>query len=395
MTAKLVRWLLGSRRYFVPPTHADEAAALLVSSGAYFRRLRGGEKGLTFHLVRSDCKKVEKFFSEHRIEYEILRESGLYFLAEKYRKRYGILIGAFLFAAIIILSEQFIWTVNISGNGSIPEKVVEERLRELGCGVGTYIKGIDFTALHNEYLLRFDDTAWIAVNMHGTVANVEMIERKSPEKAADESVPYNLVAREDGIIEYMEILRGQPVARENELVRRGELLASGIEETKFGFRLVHARGKVLATVKRNIKIEVPLNEMQLAETGRVYTEKYLSIFGLSAKIFESPGNIPEEYDKIEVDRKISILGVAELPIRIFERQYRELCPVEVSYTPEEAKAEAYRRLRVETAEILAEGELAAREISAGLIGEAYVIECELSVICDVAEKLPIYTHRSQ
>lgn len=391
MFTKLIHWLLGSRRYLVSPCHSDKAASIIMHSGAYFRRMRSTDKGLTFLLLRGDSPHVERIFAKYGIEFEMTGEMGLHYLLERYRKRFGILVGAILFAVIVLASEKFIWDMKVTGNINITASEIESRLAALGCRIGSYIPGIDFDRLHNEYLLTYSDTAWISVNLHGTVANVEVMESQNPERAVDESIPYNLVAREDGIISYMEILRGRPVAEENCLVRKGELLASGIEDGKHGFMLVHARGKVLAEVKRKIRIEVPLEEEVTGQTGRVYREKYLNIFGFSFKISKSGGIFPAEYDTIETKRKINIFGAVELPVSVKTREFYEIAPMTVTYTPDEAKKEAYRRLRTQTENHLKDGELAGRKISAGLMGDIYVIECELTVITDIAEKQPIYT----
>lgn len=391
MFVKIIRWLFGSRRYLISPCDTDKAAALIMNSGAYFRKMKSTDKGLTFLLSRSDSLSLERIFAKYGIGFEVIRESGLHYLLERYRKRFGILVGALLFSIIVLSSERFIWDMKITGNINITEGEIENRLAALGCGIGTYIPGIDFDRLQNEYLLTYGDTAWISVNLHGTVANVEVIESQNPERAVDESAPYNLVAREDGIISYMEILRGRPIAEENNLVRAGELLASGVEEGKHGFMLVHARGKVLAEVKRKIRIEVPLEETVTGQTGRIYREKYLNIFGISFKFSKSGGIFPAEYDTIETKRKINIFGVVELPMWVETRELYEIAPTTVTYTPDEAKKEAYRRLRYEMVSQLENGELVGRKISAGLADGVYVIECELTLITDIAEKQPIYT----
>ncbi len=362
-----------------------------MSSGAYYRRMRSTDKGVTFILSRGDCPSVERIFTKYGIEFEVTRDMGPRYLLERYRKRFGILVGAVVFAIVILVSDLFIWDMNVTGNSTLTSAEIEGRLASLGCKVGAYIPGIDIYKLRNEYLLAYSDTAWISVNLHGTVANVEIRESENPERAVDESIPYNLVAREDGIISYMEILRGRPVAEVESLVRKGELLASGIEDGKHGFMLVHARGKVLAEVKRKIRIEVPLEETVKKQTGRVYREKYLNIFAFSFKFSESGGIFPEEYDTIESVRRLNAFGVVELPMSVKTREFQEIAPMTVTYTPDEAKNEAYRRLRLETDKYLKEGELAGRKIDAGLVDGAYVIECELTLIADIAEKQPIYT----
>lgn len=395
MTFKLIHWLIGSRDYCIPTNHRDRAAHILTRSGANARRMRAGTNGLTFSLPLRDCAGMELIFKNNGIEYTAVGDHGLRHLIKRYRRRLGIPIGAVLFVFILWLSEQFIWTVDVVGNTSVSASEVTERLRALGCGVGTYIPAVDFNDLHNRFLLKYDDISWISVNVRGTAATVEIREMLRPDTAVDENTPYNLVASEDGIIEYMEILRGKPIARVEELVREGELLASGIEEGKHSLRLVHARGKVLAQVKRTVDVSVPLNSTIREATGIEYAEKYLNIFGQSFKFFANTENMADNYDKIEYERlsrqsKLRLFDTVELPIAVDETVFVEYEWIPVTYTEEEARTEAYRRLREECAAF--DGfELVSRKITAGLDGDAYSIRCELTVICDIAREQPIYT----
>ncbi len=396
MTAKVINWFFGSQSYRISSENANAAAHTLTLSGADVRKMRVVDGELYFTLPMRDCKAVEHILENKGISAECVSRHGLLYLVHRYRRRWGIPIGVLLFFAVLWLSEQFIWTVDVSGNTDIPSDVITQRLDALGCGIGTYIPKVDFDDLHNSFLLKYDDISWISVNVRGTAAHIEVREMKLPDRIIDEDAPHNLVAREDGIIEYMEILRGTPVARTDELVRRGELLASGITEGKHGLMFSHAMGSVMAEVKRSAHIEVPLESYVLNATGNQYSEKYLNIFGISLKFFENTEKMSQEYDKIEYEmsnrqKRLRVFDTVELPIAMSEMVFSEYERVPVILTEEEAKAQAYRRLRDECTALTSGCELVSRKISAGLSGNAYIIDCELTVICDIAEERPIYT----
>ncbi len=394
MIAKSVRWIRGWRDYRVTE-NIDAAADLLALSGTNFRRMQRSEDALTFSLEWAQCAMIEAAMEANSIVYEIAAEHGIPRLYEKYKKRIGIPIGAILFVLIILASEQFIWSFEVIGNEKISDKDILARLDALGCGVGTYIPSTNFDALHSELLLEYDDLAWVSVNLRGTHATVEVREMVPHVFDVDESLPHNLVADEDGVVEYIEILRGQRIAREEELVRKGELLASGIEEMKHGLRLTHARGTVLARVKREILIEVPLESTVREATGREFSEKYFNFFGISIKIFSNTSNLPENCDKIEREDQLRFFDAVTVPVTVRETVYREWADVPIALTENEARAEAYRRLREKCAEIAAECELISREINAGLKDGVYVIKCELTVLRDIALEVPIYTTENQ
>ena len=243
-------------------------------------------------------------------------------------------------------------------------------------------------------MLTDDKFAWVSVNLRGTHATVEVRELEGHVLDIDENAPHNLVASEDGVVEYMEILRGEKIAREEELVRKGELLASGIEQMKHGLRLTHARGTVLARVTRDILVEIPLEDTQSQATGREFSEKYFNFFGISLKIFSNTSNLPENCDKIVREKQLCFFDTVTVPITVSETVYREYENVPITRTEDEAKAEAYKQLRARCAEIAEEAELVSREVNAGLRDGVYVIECELTVVKDIAVEVPIYTNQN-
>ncbi len=391
MFAKLVRWLIGSRDYSVDASDADRAAALLSASGANFRKLRREEDALTFSLPYPDCAPMSRLFEKHNIAVKTVKAHGLLHLLKRYRKRYGIPIGLLLFFTILFASEQFIWTIRVTGNETIPQAVILSRLDELGVGVGTYIPHIDFDEVHAQVLLDYDDLAWISMNVWGTEATVEVLERKNPAAVPDETIPHNLIAKEDGIIRQMEILRGKPIAETDALVRKGELLASGIEEMKHSLRLVHARGRVLAEVKRTIRIEVPLKETARMPSDETYQECHLRFFGISLKLSGNTDGMPADCEKTVTERPIYLAGDIMLPLTIRETVWRANTEREIIRTEAEARAEAYQRLRDACDRETETAELISRKISEGLSSESFIIECELRVLTDIATEAPIYT----
>ena len=393
MLLNLIRRMKGWRDYRVRG-NVDAAADLLAMSGVEFRFMRRNADELTFSLTHSQCAMIESAFRANFIEYEIEGEHGLPHLLERYKKRIGIPVGAVLFVLILWLSEQFIWSFDVVGNDKISEMEILARLDALGCGVGTYIPSIDFDTLHSEFLLEDDEFAWISVNLRGTHATVEVRELEAHVFDIDEGAPHNLVASEDGVIEYIEILRGQKVVEEQGLVRKGELLASGIEQMKHGLRLTHARGTVLARVTRDILVEIPLEDSVPRATGREFSEKYFNFFGISLKIFANTSNLPENCDKIIREKQLCFFDAVTVPITVSEAVYREYENVPITRTEDEARAEAYKQLRAQCAEVAKEAELVWREINAGLRDGVYVIECKLTVVKDIAVEVPIYTNQN-
>lgn len=395
MTVSFIRWVAGSREYRIPSEYADLVCGLISRSGANYRRLKADADGLSFVLPRGEGIAFEKIMCDRMVEFRVIREKGLVNLLGRYKKRIGIPVGAVMFFAVLFMSQQFIWTVEVEGNSKVPTREITARLEELGCGVGSYIPDIDVLFLRDEYLTGESRISWMSVNIRGTVAKIEVRESDIPEIYAPENVPYNLVAGEDGIIEYVEILRGSPTVEAGLPVKKGDLLASGIEDLKHSFRLVHARGTVLASVERQITVEIPLESVRKVLSGREFSRKTLNFFGIAFEFFDNTENISTECDKIERERKLYVFDAVDLPISVKETVFREFTEEKIIYTEAEARSEAYRVMRERCREAALDGELVSRVVREGMTDGVFRIECELTIITDIAKELPIYTGSSK
>jgi len=398
MLVSLSRFLSGSRRYKTAPDCSVRAVDILMRSGANYRDVRMCGAAATFTLSLRDSAAVERIFEKEEINFTRVSEHGFPRIIRKYKRRIGIPIGMLLFIFVLIVSGKIIWRIDVVGCDKVSEELVVKRLDELGFGIGTYVPSVDFDELHASYLLMYDDTAWISVNVRGTHAVAEIRETELPEKTVDEKHPHNLVAAEDAVIYSIEIHRGTPMVKVGDLVKKGELLASGMVDIKSGYLLFHARGEVMGMVERNLHIEVPLEDSHQSPTGNVLRKKRLKLFGLDVTLSDETEHMNKDgvtYDKSERNSMLSLFNIIQLPIEISETVYTEYAQAPISYTEKEARGEAYLRLSAELAALTKEGEIIARETEAALVNGVFTIDCKVTLICDISAEQPIYTDKTQ
>ena len=390
MIVRFVSWLAGRVDYSVEDARANDAARLLLLSGTRFRDLRRNERELTFSLPLRQSVVIERIFEEHRIPLCRTAEHGLARILRRYRHRYGIPVGVAVFFLILFLSGRFVWSIGVTGNETLSEREILRTLEELGCGVGSYIPSLDIERLQEDLLAANSEIAWAALNLRGTRATVEIREVERAAPVPDEDTPYNVIAAEDGIIRHMELYRGESQVKEGDMVFQGDLLASGVLDTKAGLRLVHARGKIIAEVERSVRVEIPLEREVKRTTGRFFKEKSVKILGFTINFFRNTGNLPPSCDRIDREHDLRLFDAVELPIKYHETVYSEYVTETVTVDEETAKAEAYREFRRRCAEELRGNELVSREMSAGLLNGTYVIDCRLTILTDIAQESEIY-----
>ncbi len=405
MIARIVRFFLGSSRFVCPEGELLGVLDALMRAEIPYDEMRLDTSGYGhFRVFLSDRERVRAVCADYsglRIE----AESGLPHLLFRYRRRLGIPVGAFLFGLLVWMSSHVIWSMDVKGNDTVSDVVIKENLEKLGCGIGSYIPNLDLWQVCNRYLLLNDDLAFISVNMEGTVAHVEVMERQAKQSSewepSDDGAPSNLVAARDGQIVRYEVSSGQASVKVHDVVRKGELLVSGVVNTKKNpdntFRLERAVGRVYARTKRQISVSVPLKQTQLVPFREETLERSLIFFSSSLKVFKKGGKIPTGYDIITekkqwvLFRDWPILSPVSLPI-FSERTvgvYRKEQTKTLS--EEEAKQEAYAKLWAEHEKVLQDTETVRYEITEGLSpdGSAYEINMWVECIENIAVEVPI------
>ena len=288
-------------------------------------------------------------------------EGGLPLRLRRYGKRYGLFAGALFCAALLFLSGLVVWDIRIDGERRLEEEEVLFTLAECGLQTGVFRRGLDIDTLENRVMIVSDDISWISINLIGTVAQVEIRESEIP---PEEPLPYaasNLIAKKDGQIAYFENVRGNVVTEVGDVVRKGELLVSGLYDSPlWGVRTCRSEGKVIAATEEVLRSEISYRYHKKVYTGERFTEKSLIFFGKEIKFFGNCRNCPPDCDTIEREEIFTLSSGARLPLGIrtvsrepyryeealrSEEEARELARMMISYK---------MALRRENAELLSQ-----------------------------------------
>jgi len=311
--------------------------------------------GISFRMLLSDSARYLSALPEASGS----REHGLPALLHRYRGRWGILVGVLLFAFLVWQSGTVVWDVSVTGNEKLTDEEVIAMLWDYGFGVGTKFGKIDFDQLQNDFLLTTDEIAFIAVNMQGTVANVQVRENlgsRTGRETGGKSA--NLIAAEDGQILEVHLVGGRAAVQRGDTVRAGDLLISGILAIRGEqLRYEYSAGEVLAQVNRVIEAESPLVRTENMQTGREIVKKTVRIFAKEIKLFRNTGIDYASYDTIIENKQISLPGGISLPVWIRTETVRETAPQTVTLTEEEAFADAMIRYRAQMDALLEEAEI--------------------------------------
>jgi len=339
---------------------------------------RGGSSWL---VSARHKKKLEAICTDaHAVRSEGL---GLPSILRRYRSRVGLLAGAFAAALLIFLAQSVVWRVEVSGNESIPDTVIEENLSTLGFGEGSFMKGADLLSIANAYRLTHDEVAHMDIYCRGTVAHVRVIEAVTGE-GEKEKAPASLVASRDAVIESFDISHGTVMTEVGAVVKKGDLLVSGIVDGAHEGRLLRAEGRVMGAVSEDILVEIPFEGVKNTVYDRKNIGFSIIFFGKSINICRSTGKMPPTYGTIEEEEILILPSGKKLPFSITKRVAVFSREEQIKLSETEALRLAYADLKNKLTGLLKDGTLVSKTIAAQLTEESCILKCTVTYITDVA-----------
>ncbi len=261
---------------------------------------------------------------------------GMPFFLRWLRGRRALSISLAACALGLLLSSFFIWDFEIEGNQTVSDREILRALEKNGVTMGTFGLSVDGDDLRNHVLLDLPQLSWIAVNVTGCRAHVQVRERVEAPDIVDRREPSNLVARRAGLVLEIRTLAGERMVLPGTTVEEGQLLISGIEDTDtFGARMLAGLGSVTARTWYTLTTEVPLM-VQRKVYGQEKT-RWALVFGKHRVNFYGNSSIAEgKYDKIQKRTGLRFLGIS-LPVSTVREVWRPYTEETVTLTTAEAR----------------------------------------------------------
>ncbi len=323
-------------------------------------------------------------------EVEIVKRKGLPFIFEKYKKRYGIFAGILLAWGIIFFTSLFVWEVNVNAQTPEETKKILTGLEKCGLEMGVFLPDIDVRQIENEFLMNNPEYSFLAINIRGTVANVEFRHSVDNEKNPSNDGICNIVASKSGTIVMVEAYGGSPAVKVGDTVSEGDLLISAYMQGRLGvWRGVHAYGKITAAVYYDFQTEIPLSSAQVVYTGEEKTKSTIKLFALETDLFL---NEDSPYEKCEIKSSKEQLSIwkIKLPIIVEKSTYYEQVAHPIRLNPDEAKVKSETEFN-----LWKEREIKGKIISEKVHGvfdeekNAYVFSATVTVLEDIGKEQAI------
>ncbi len=386
----LLAWVLGYYELVMPRTCCETFLNMCMRYGFLYYSIEFDDERekVCFVLPASQRGRVLSACRVWRIGVRVGGKYGLIARLSRYRGRWGLALGLVLSLILFFASQSVIWRIDITGNETLTREDVIECLLENGMGVGDVISRVDTNSVEQRVMINNDSISYVSINIIGTVATVEIRETIDTEIKEDNKKPANLVSRFDAQIISIEAYSGFVCVKEEDFVRAGELLVSGIYASeKAPIRYTRASGKIFGRVNASFDVEIPLNQVKKVPTGEKIEKKTLIFFGKSIKLFTNYRNLPPSCDIMNYEYALDPFSLGELPILLKVEEYLPYEMSEITITESEAIDQAYAELRRLIDVELPESQILKESLYGEFREGKYVLHCDLTVICDIARQI--------
>lgn len=245
---------------------------------------RNGE--LTANVFCKDFKKLRGIRKKSGVKIKIIKKCGIYFFIRRNEKRKILIPGICTALLIMLFMNNFIWNIEVTGTKKISPDEIIEMLSESGLKYGTFVPGFDEAQAGREAVNLSDGKIlWLAVNIKGSKATVEVRDYVKQQGLNTDNTPCNIVANFDGIILSAYTHTGVQVIQNGSAVKKGDLIISGVYENENGtVDYLCADGEISAICENELKYKKSSakNKTELVNLKDRYT---LKLFGINIPLF--------------------------------------------------------------------------------------------------------------
>ena len=336
---------------------------------------------LTACCRAKDDKRLRQPARKACMRMRVRERHGAPFFLRRYHARAGIAVGLAAYILLLHFFSQRIWAIDVIGNEKLSDREILSVLEPMGVELGKISENLDIPNIQLIALQKIPDVAWLAVNLSGSVARVEVKERTLPPTPTDPNRPSNIRAARDGRIIEFSVYGGEAAVQNGDAVTEGMLLVSGVIEGEKGTILRRSQAKIIAETNRELEVRVPLKETRLLPTGRTIFRPTLNFFTLSIPWY-TDGPIDSEYS-LEESQHPLMAGGLPMPLSITSRRYILMEPAEIVRTEREAAALAEKQLAQKEQAELGNARITASQYQGETAGGYYVLRGAYQCIEDI------------
>ena len=274
----ILRWFLGWNEFKIE----GDSNYFLTKFNKNIWMVRKNNKYITSKCLTKDYEFLKKNALEFGCVLSLHKKAGFLNFLKRYKLRYGILIGLMLFFLTMLVSSFFVWDIEVFGNAKVTDEQIFKICDKNGLHFGSFICNVNENELEYKIKDEFPEISWISINRVAGKYIIEISESKQKPNIVNWEGPCNVISEFDGEILYVEAYSGMPLVDVGDFVEKGQILVSGVQETKGmdGVIYTPSEAKILAKVKHYNENSIKKNTTIKQKTGFQKKDSQMNIFGL-------------------------------------------------------------------------------------------------------------------
>lgn len=293
---------------------------------------------IQFNIDRDNFRKLKKIYRSNKFDIKVKKKTGIPFIARRIYTYRGMVICGIISLIILMSTSQFVTDVYITAPEGIDKAALKKELYIQGVKPGVYKKTIDRKVVRENIMSKFDQIAYVSINVKGTNIFVNITKKDESQNSEENSNYCNIIATKDGIIEKVVPRSGEALVEEGDIVKKGDVLINGANTT--------ALPEVWATTFYEAKKSSNFIDVKNQRTGNKKNVYTISFYDKKYKILR---NI--KYKDYEIANKTHQLKLGDytFPIKITVSTFYEVKKVENKIDVEKLKEELYTKVEKELA----------------------------------------------
>lgn len=350
MLMKLINWFRGYLCVTIRGTAPERFINLCCNKKIFIWDLKQIDEEYQFHIMAKKFKSLKPIAKKTGIVPKITKKIGFPFFRHRYRKRVGFFAGLLICMVLVYIMSLFIWDISIQGGSKYTPEAMLKFLKDNQVYAGIKKKEINCQEIEETIRLAYNDIGWVSAEIKGTRLIIKITETNMPAPAQIAREPSHIVATGNGIVLRIITRAGTPQVKVGDVVKKGDILVSGIISINDDFGGVLRMQPTVADADIICKTYYDYyDEFKMTYLDKIFTgdrkKGYFIAFAGKKLFLYNPRNSYDKYDIIVNENTFHITDTFYLPFRygtISTRKYNEEVK---TYTQEEATAIAQAKLQ--------------------------------------------------
>ncbi len=318
------------------------------------------ELAFTFTMTRQSWRRLRALRDRLNAEIVPVEREGVPYFLWRFRRRYALLAGMAIAAALVFFGSFFIWDFEIEGETSVSREAILRSLARNGVHLGTFGGAIDPRDLRNHVLLELPELSYISINVRGCRGYIQVRERIETPEIVSKKRPGNTVAARDGLVTAIQPWDGQKMVLPGTMVAQGQLLISGVAEDA---RFLRGMGKVYARTWYELRCQTPLTVERKVYTGEERVRWAVCWGDRRINFYIGSSITTASCDKITERTHLSLPGGFALPVTLVRETLRPYELESVQRSPEAVRAQTGAALEGLLRQGMEEGEVLTSQVT--------------------------------